>query len=275
MIKLIYKFSQLLKNKKLINVIFKKLKVNNRIYNRQIYLSQKLIEDFNGIVRYGLFKGSKFCRESLSLTPYSGSILLGIYEQEILTSLKRLPKKFRYFVNVGSDIGYYSIGSVVSKLFKKSWCYEISEYRQRMIKINAQLNNISNKIVVYGKADANFYKNFSEEEANRAVLLVDIEGGEFKFFNQKVFKKFRNSIIFIELHDFLISNGKKQVAQLKKKAKQFHNITVLTTTQRDLSIFKELKEMSDTDRWLICSEGRERLMTWWRLDPIFKKTYNH
>ena len=36
----------------------------------------------------------------------------------------------------------------------------------------------------------------------------------------------------------------------------------------DLSEFEELKEWSDTDRWLVCSEGRPKLMTWWRLDPL-------
>ena len=51
------------------------------------------------------------------------------------------------------------------------------------------------------------------------------------------------------------------------KSKPFFKISTLATTSRDLSKFSELFDYEDSDRWLIASEGRPKLMTWLRLDP--------
>ena len=49
-------------------------------------------------------------------------------------------------------------------------------------------------------------------------------------------------------------------------AKPFFKISTLTTTARDLSKFPELSNYADSERWLIASEGRSKLMTWLKLD---------
>ena len=56
--------------------------------------------------------------------------------------------------------------------------------------------------------------------------------------------------------------------RLRADSDDTHTITALVTGARDLSQFRELRMMSDTDRWLLCSEGRPRLMSWLRFDPI-------
>ena len=40
------------------------------------------------------------------------------------------------------------------------------------------------------------------------------------------------------------------------------NRTVIKNAARDLSWIPELDAMNDSDRWLICSEGRPKLMSW-------------
>jgi hypothetical protein len=50
-------------------------------------------------------------------------------------------------------------------------------------------------------------------------------------------------------------------------ASEFFDITEFKTSARDLSKFQELHELSDIDRWLLCSESRPCLMTWMRFDP--------
>jgi hypothetical protein len=97
--------------------------------------------------------------------------------------------------------------------------------------------------------------------------LVDIEGGEFNLFDKKVFSDLKKSIIFIEIHDWFFKDGEKKLNKLMGDAKTFFNITKLTTTSRDLSVFPELSKLHDSERWLIASEGRHRLMTWLRFDP--------
>ena len=50
-------------------------------------------------------------------------------------------------------------------------------------------------------------------------------------------------------------------------AEEFFNVTELKMGSRDLSNIPELQKFSDSDRWLMCSEGRGELMSWLRLDP--------
>ena len=57
------------------------------------------------------------------------------------------------------------------------------------------------------------------------------------------------------------------MAKLMSDAKPFFKISKLTTTSRDLSKFPELFDLPDSERWLIASGGRSKLMTWLRLDP--------
>lgn len=220
------------------------------------------------MVKYGAFKGLKFSTQTWWGGTDRASMLLGLYEQEVLLSLQQLPKKYRYFIDVGAADGYYGVGVIVGKLFEKSWCYEISEKGQATIRANGELNNVSHRIAIRGKADNNFSKEFSLEDAAASVLFVDIEGAEFDLLNEELFEKFKHSVIFIELHNWFFHNGDERLNTLKIHAEKFFKITTLTTTSRDLSVFDELQELSDTDRWLICSEGRGRLMIWWRLDPL-------
>ena len=245
-----------------------KLGRTNPISQRRIFLSEKLDKSFDSIIKYGPFRGFKF-NNSFCWFGVSdrASMLLGLYEQEVLLSFKQIPKKYKYFINIGGADGYYGVGVIVGKLFKKSYCYEISEQGQKTIEANAKINDVTDKIEIRGKAVSNFHEDFSQNEADKSVLLVDIEGGEFELFNSEVLKKFKNSVILIELHEWLFPDGKDRLDRLKNEVEQHFKITTLTTMGRDLSVFKELREMNDTDRWLICSEGRHKLMSWWRLDP--------
>ena len=159
------------------------------------------------------------------------------------------------------------VGEVVNGLFKNSICYEISEYGRETIQTNAKLNNVSDKVDIRGAATKNFHRDLSSNTLSKCVLLIDIEGAEFEILDATSFEAFRNSIIFVELHDWFFSDGSEKLEQLKKDAALTHSISELKMSSRDLSQFAELKKFNDDDRWLLCSEGRGQLMTWLRFDP--------
>jgi hypothetical protein len=77
----------------------------------------------------------------------------------------------------------------------------------------------------------------------------------------------KDSVIIIEIHDFLVSNGEEKLNKLKNELMFYFNLTSFTTSERDLSKFTELNDYSDVDRWFTCVEGRGKQMAWWRLDP--------
>jgi hypothetical protein len=183
----------------------------NAVEARRRDISQALNQKFKGIIRYGPLKGLKFTEESWWGGSDKASMLLGLYEQEVLTSLQTLPRKYRYFIDIGAADGYYGIGVLVGNLFEKSWCYEVSKEAQKIIKKSAELNFVSHRIVTRGEAYSKFEGDFSEDDAAASVLLVDIEGGEFELFRSEVFKKFKKSVIFIELHDFFFPTVKSDL----------------------------------------------------------------
>lgn len=270
------KFIKLCKQKRIlhiINILYINLKSKlgikhiNPIDKRRIILSEEINRLFDSTVRYGPFKGLKFSTDIWWGSADRGSMLLGLYEQEVLESLANVPKKYNTFIDLGAADGYYSIGVLINKLFEYSFCFEISKNGQKVIHKNAELNGVRDKVSIYGIAERTFYEKFTPELLSKSVLFVDIEGGEFEIFDKEVFSIFRNSIIFIELHDWFFEDSIVKLDRITTDATQYFNITKITTTSRNLAEFNELKDFGDTDRWLVCSEGRARLMTWYRLDP--------
>ena len=259
---------------KLISWSFNRLKLNLGIIGpfekRKKFLSNKLVEKFNGVIQYGPFKGLKFVPESAwGNGADRASMLLGLYEKEVSISLQNIPDRYKILIDLGSADGYYGIGTLVNGMFEKSYCYEMNVVSQKIIKKNAELNNVASRVLIRGLADKYFYKDFKNDEIDQSILLVDIEGAEFDLFDKNLFEKFSKSIIFIELHPWIFkNNGREEIQKLENNAREYFTIEKITTTSRDLSEFEELKKWSDTDRWLICSEGRPKLMTWWRLDPL-------
>lgn len=234
---------------------------------RREELSRQIAELFGFTVRYGPMKGLRLVRDSSWGSGDRAAMLLGLYEQEVLHALQDLSTKYTTFIDLGAADGYYGVGVLVNRLFERSYCYEISEAGQAVIRRTAALNQLSDQVTVRGAARRGFYKELSAEELQSSVLLVDIEGGEFDVLDRGAFHAFRNSIIFIELHEWVEAASEK-IQRLKEDALQTHHIRTLWTSSRDLSVFEELRMYNDSDRWLICSEGRPRLMSWLRLDPI-------
>jgi len=238
------------------------------VFERRERLSEKIINLFDNTIRYGPFKGLKLSNNiSWGLTDRA-AMLFGIYEKEVLDWLSSLSEKRKYFIDLGAADGYYALGMIKSKKCEFSFCYEILEESQKVIHDNAKLNNLSDKIEVRGEASKNFVDDFSSNELDNAIIFVDVEGHEFSIFNKDVLKKCRNAIMIVELHEWLIKDGTNKLKIFIKNAKQYFDISFLTTSSRDLSNYEELKYWNDTDRWLLCSEGRGRLMSWCILEPI-------
>ena len=255
--------------KQSISWIFSKLGIrkSDAIQKRRIEISKQLDELFKSTVQYGPFKGLKLSPKTWWGSTDRASMLLGLYEKNVLESLQKIPKKYTTFIDLGAADGYYGIGVLVNNLFQKSICFEISEEGRQTIIENAQLNNVLNKVEIRGIAKNDFYHEFSTHTLSNTVLFIDIEGAEFELIDKETFNAFNNSIIFVELHDWFFEDGEEKLQKLKNDSTSTHLLTELTMGSRDLSIFPELNKLHDNDRWLICSEGRGQLMTWLRFDP--------
>ena len=70
--------------------------------------------------------------------------------------------------------------------------------------------------------------------------------------------------MIVELHgnNFGKNNSMKLENDLLNNLKNYFNIKIFQTGARDLSIYKELRDYNDLDRWLMVSENRPWAMRW-------------
>jgi len=217
-------------------------------------------------VAYGPFKGMRLCEEVHWGVGDRAAMILGLYEQEILEALSTLTPRRKVFVDLGAADGYYGVGVLVNNLFEKAYCFEMTEKGREIIAVTAELNGVTGRLEIRGEATETFHQDLPEGELDESVLLVDIEGCEFFILNQGTFEAFSKAVIIVEVHEW-IQDAALKLDRLKLAADKTHTVQKLTMSQRDLSGFPELASLSDTNRWLLCSEGRPELMSWLRFDP--------
>ena len=234
---------------------------------RRLQLSSDFNRRFSSVVRYGPFRGLRLGADSWWGSSDRAAMLFGLYELEVLASLKALPSEYTILIDLGAADGFYGVGVLTSRLFERSICYEMSAQGRAAIAENALLNGVDDRVEIRGMAGPDFDRDLTQEVRDACVLLVDIEGAEFELLQRRIFEAFHRSVIIVEIHDWFFEDGNEKLRRLKEASVGTHSITEFTTGSRDLSGLPELQELCDTDRWLICSEGRARLMTWLRFDP--------
>jgi hypothetical protein len=151
-------------------------------------VSNKIRAQLSNQVAYGPFKGLRMSAQNVWSSSDSGSMLLGLYEQEVLNILSLIGKPDRTFVNLGASDGYYGIGVLAAGLYGHSYCYELNENSRHLIQETATLNNVSEKITVFGKAEKGFYNQIPSDRIDKTTLPIDIEGGDLDIID-KVFSK--------------------------------------------------------------------------------------
>jgi hypothetical protein len=237
------------------------------LHNHRIAISQRIYSEFGGTVRYGRFKGMELATSLKFVTPDFSSMFFGTYEKELISSIENIPDSYCNFINLGAGDGYYPIGSVKSGIFTNCIAYEENEERRDQMMQLANRANVQNFIQIRGFAGINCFEEFDLDFLSKTVILSDIEGGEFEIFNAKNLAILSKSIIFIEIHDFLVYNGSFKFKQLIKDSETNHKITQIRISNRDPLLYSELHKFTDIDRWIAMSEGRGPIMFWLRLDP--------
>ncbi|WP_375698165.1 hypothetical protein [Pseudophaeobacter sp. TrK17] len=230
-------------------------------------LSREFDEMFNSTIAYGALKGFQFSPNTWWSKHDRASMIFGLYEKEIVNMLQDLSKTKNVFIDVGAADGYYGVATVSQKIFEKSYCFEIEAQGRAVIKENANLNGVSNKVTIFEEAKLTSLAKIPAEDIKNSVALIDIEGFEFDFLDDTVLEILKNTVCIIELHDWFYDDGDQRLADLKRRAAKYFDVSEFKSTSRDTSHIFELERYSDNERWLVCGEGRPRSMVWLRLDP--------
>ena len=225
-------------------------------------LSDLIMSRYNRTVQYGPLKGYEIPRESHWGGLARPSMLLGLYEREVVAALVEHAAERDVFIDVGAADGFFAVGLVACGIFKQSHAFEISESGRQVIRKSSVINAVSHSVSVHGEFDEKFVANATNIDFGKSVVLIDIEGNEFSLLARPLIETLKDAVIIVELHDFHFPDGEALKSALLARLKDHFEVTIVTTGAREIPRSEFLDAMSDNERWLICSEGRARRMEW-------------
>ena len=233
-------------------------------------LSQRLAATLNSTVAYGPFTGLKLDTNSWWGAADRGSMLLGLYESEVLSWMDSARAGRSILIDLGAADGYYAIGALKAGWVKHAYCFEMSEAGRTAIQQNADANGVGSRVTILGTATSSFVDELVRNhgvDISQCLVLIDIEGAEFEVLAPSTISALAPAAVVIELHEEPGVSPSKIDALVQSCSTNFE-CSLLTTAGRDLSGYPELSNWPDDDRWALCSESRAYQMRWLTLSPI-------
>jgi hypothetical protein len=240
---------------------------------RRLMLGRLLHNRLRGTVSYGPLKGFRLNENQIWGQGDLGPKLLGLYEQEVLDRIVARRKKWECIINLGAGDGYYGVGLVKSGLSERSVCFEQNNEGQAAMKRAAETNGVADRVTILGRAEADFLNRpeLQDIDFSRTLIIVDIEGGEFSLLTDELLNRLKDAELIVELHGPFISKDPNLEAGFLQRLEKHFDCDVFTMGSRDFSAISEVTSFGDSDRWLLCSEGRPFLMRWAYCLPIAKQ----
>lgn len=247
---------------------FRVLGATTDLTQHRYRLSQSLARQLDSTVVHGPFTGTVLSDESWWSAADRGSMLLGLYEAQVLSWLQRNAPGRRVLVDIGAADGYYAVGALVAGWIEHAYCFEISEEGQRVIASNARRNGVSEQVTILGEAAAGFIETLRSAGApdpSTWCVICDIEGGEFTLLDDAAVSALAGTCGIVELHADAHTDPRARA--LVSRLSATHEIELLPAGPRDPAAVPELAGWSDDDRWLLCSESRGAVMHWLAFRP--------
>ncbi|WP_143710419.1 hypothetical protein [Tabrizicola sp. TH137] len=206
------------------------------------------------------------CRGMFGGGEYDAVKMPGCEKSVIVRLLSELSDRSSVLVVIGAVGGYFGVGVLYAKFFDRAIRYEASDRDESMPAKNAGRNGVGGQIEIRGTADkATFQVEIAPEPG--CVILYDIEGLEFRFFDDAVLERLRSIRIIIELHPHLVTHGWEDRQALLARAQKYFSLSLLRGDDPSPSHFRELDDLADDVRCLAFGEGRGRAGEWAHLSP--------
>jgi len=188
--------------------------------------------------------------------------LLGFYEAEVLMEIES-SRQYRVCLNIGAGDGYYCVGWLVaepqSEISRVSIAFETDRRGQTAIRDLALLNGVEDRVTIYGKATLRSLMAVIDKQRHHLselLIICDIEGAEYELFSEEILEALRGAKLIIEAHEFT-SHMVGERKSLEKRAEKYFRVRTCTTGSRNPHQFDVLHQLTDTERWLVCAEGRD------------------
>lgn len=104
----------------------------------------------------------------------------------------------------------------------------------------------------------------------KTFFLVDIEGDEFKIFNKKNLKWYKNSFLIIESHENNFSKKNILIKNFYTLINKYFIIKKIYSEAKNPFIIKQIEKLDEDLKWLCMSECRPFNQAWIICEPRFK-----
>ena len=226
-----------------------------------------LLKKYNYTVAHGSFKGMKLNQKVWWSKNDYITQTLGIYEEHILKKITNFAKSgASTLIDVGAADGYFAVGMAYSNIYKNVYAFEIEKEGRDRILENANANKCNDKIKVFGEADVGSISKIIKGE-DKVTVMIDIEGAEYEFFSEDMFKILSGNYVICELHPWMVDGGDSLQIKLLNKASEKFNVELIKRDTYRPNMFSEFDNLSDEERLVAVGEGREKNMQWMVLSP--------
>lgn len=225
-------------------------------------LENKVRSRTNGVVQSGPFAGMALV--SGASWGDGSSKLLGLYESELFPAISSVVDWAPdLVVNVGCAEGYYAVGLAMLVPEATVIAFDTMVAAQEICRKNAEVNGVSDRIVVRGECDAS---NLGKviEDASKPFVFLDCEGAERDILAQASMDEMKKAAILVECHDIV---DRTITESIINKYSDTHEIQRIDQAARNPYTSPIIHDLTEDDRWLLVSERRPEPMHWLLLAP--------
>jgi predicted O-methyltransferase YrrM len=224
-------------------------------------ISKAFVARYRLKVLSGPFEGMVYVPQAVgsALVPK----LLGCYEAELHDVLvnKILATEYSAIVDIGCAEGYYAIGLALRLPSAQIYAFDIDPLARKLCTTMARANNVGDRITVGDKCDVD---RLSTLVVDRALIVCDCEGCEVDLLCPDLVPGMNSADILVELHDFENTYISQTIAA---RFEATHDITLLTSVERDASQYPALDFLEQQERHLAVNEFRPADQQWAFMTP--------
>lgn len=190
--------------------------------------------------------------------------IIGSYEAETHQFLEAIIKHGNYSstVNLGAADGYYAVAFAKFLPNTPTHAFERGEHYHSVIAHFAELNGVSQQVIMHGNGDIRTLAELSVGET--PLLICDVDGAEFELMDPVRIPWLTRASILVELHEFAVP---KIEATLRQRFQGTHTIQKALCCGPRYELYPELAELAFPDINALLDEDRPNLQSWLFLEP--------
>jgi hypothetical protein len=154
-------------------------------------LAIQVAERFDYRVQAGPFQGMIYTKEAV-LSRHATPALLGQYERQLYTYIVEAAQNCDLVIDVGHAEGYYAVG--LARLGKRVVAYDADPHERRICRGMARANGVRLEINSWCSPGSLYTVQ------QRALVICDIEGGEYELLSSEVASALAECWFVVELH---------------------------------------------------------------------------